>query len=137
MEAIDNLLEMWQRDGLSKEEVAKNFSQCILYVSCEPCIMCAAALSFLGIVLFQLQCFSVAIHYYEYIFFCYYFFHYPGSMDIFSFRHKGSILWLCKWEIWRVRINFILAFKLLRAFHQVCFGIHSYMQMFTFYFVLF
>ncbi|XP_040967156.1 tRNA-specific adenosine deaminase TAD2 [Gossypium hirsutum] len=49
MEAIDNLLEMWQRDGLSKAEVAKNFSQCILYVTCEPCIMCAAALSFLGI----------------------------------------------------------------------------------------
>ncbi|MBA0697943.1 hypothetical protein Goari_021460, partial [Gossypium aridum] len=48
MEAIDNLLEMWQRDGLSKAEVAKNFSQCILYVTCEPCIMCAAALSFLG-----------------------------------------------------------------------------------------
>ncbi|KAE8653789.1 Cytidine/deoxycytidylate deaminase family protein isoform 2 [Hibiscus syriacus] len=49
MEAIDILLEKWQRDGLSKAVVAKNFSQCVLYVTCEPCIMCAAALSFLGI----------------------------------------------------------------------------------------
>ncbi|KAK8986646.1 hypothetical protein V6N11_010199 [Hibiscus sabdariffa] len=49
MEAIDILLEKWQKDGLSKAEVAKNFSQCVLYVTCEPCIMCAAALSFLGI----------------------------------------------------------------------------------------
>ncbi|OMO94394.1 CMP/dCMP deaminase, zinc-binding protein [Corchorus capsularis] len=49
MEAIDVLLEKWQRDGLSKSEVAENFSRCILYVTCEPCIMCAAALSILGI----------------------------------------------------------------------------------------
>ncbi|TYI87606.1 hypothetical protein E1A91_D04G147600v1 [Gossypium mustelinum] len=49
MEAVDNLLEMWQRDKLLKVEVAKKFSQCILYITCEPCIMCAAVLSFLGV----------------------------------------------------------------------------------------
>ncbi|WRX32951.1 Cytidine and deoxycytidylate deaminase domain - like 5 [Theobroma cacao] len=49
MEAIDILLEKWQRDGLSKSDVAETFSKCILYVTCEPCIMCAAALSILGI----------------------------------------------------------------------------------------
>ncbi|KAM7273993.1 hypothetical protein ACFE04_028657 [Oxalis oulophora] len=49
MEAIDILLEKWQRDGLLKSEVAEKFSKCILYVTCEPCIMCASALSFLGI----------------------------------------------------------------------------------------
>ncbi|XVE98859.1 hypothetical protein REPUB_Repub03eG0144900 [Reevesia pubescens] len=48
-EAIDILLEKWRRDGLSNSEVAENFSNCILYVTCEPCIMCAAALSILGI----------------------------------------------------------------------------------------
>ncbi|XVE68246.1 hypothetical protein DITRI_Ditri09bG0052900 [Diplodiscus trichospermus] len=49
MEAIDVLLEKWRRDGLSKSEVSENFSKCVLYVTCEPCIMCAAALSILGI----------------------------------------------------------------------------------------
>ncbi|GKV00317.1 hypothetical protein SLEP1_g13028 [Rubroshorea leprosula] len=49
MEAIDVLLEMWQRDGLSAAEVAEKFSKCVLYVTCEPCIMCAAALSIIGI----------------------------------------------------------------------------------------
>ncbi|GMH11003.1 hypothetical protein Nepgr_012844 [Nepenthes gracilis] len=49
MEAIDALLEQWQRDGLSEFEIATKFSNCILYVTCEPCIMCAAALSILGI----------------------------------------------------------------------------------------
>lgn len=51
MEAIDVLLEGWQRNGLSKLEVAKKFSKCYLYVTCEPCIMCAAALSILGMLL--------------------------------------------------------------------------------------
>ncbi|KAJ4709237.1 tRNA-specific adenosine deaminase [Melia azedarach] len=49
MEAIDVLLEQWQKDGLSQSEVAEKFSECCLYVTCEPCIMCAAALSILGI----------------------------------------------------------------------------------------
>ncbi|KAL1816265.1 hypothetical protein DCAR_0520644 [Daucus carota subsp. sativus] len=49
MEAIDILLEQWQRNGLSKADIAKRFSKCTLYVTCEPCIMCAAALSILGI----------------------------------------------------------------------------------------
>ncbi|KAJ7979404.1 tRNA-specific adenosine deaminase [Quillaja saponaria] len=49
MEAIDILLEQWQKSGLSPSEVAERFSKCILYVTCEPCIMCAAALTILGI----------------------------------------------------------------------------------------
>ncbi|KAK7329742.1 hypothetical protein VNO77_23919 [Canavalia gladiata] len=49
MEAIDVLLEQWQKNGLSMSEVAEKFSKCSLYVSCEPCIMCASALSILGI----------------------------------------------------------------------------------------
>ncbi|THG14299.1 hypothetical protein TEA_015054 [Camellia sinensis var. sinensis] len=49
MEAIDVLLEKWKQNGLSEAEVANKFSKCTLYVTCEPCIMCAAALSILGI----------------------------------------------------------------------------------------
>ncbi|KAL9233304.1 hypothetical protein vseg_008323 [Gypsophila vaccaria] len=49
MEAIDDLLQQWQGDGLSQSDVAKIFSECVLYVTCEPCIMCAAALSYIGI----------------------------------------------------------------------------------------
>ncbi|CAI9110387.1 OLC1v1010398C1 [Oldenlandia corymbosa var. corymbosa] len=49
MEAIDVLLEQWQKLGLSKADVAKKFSNCTLYVTCEPCIMCAGSLSILGI----------------------------------------------------------------------------------------
>nr|GMD24194.1 tRNA-specific adenosine deaminase 2 [Ipomoea batatas] len=49
MEAIDILLEQWKKSGLSPSEVSERFSKCVLYVTCEPCIMCAAALSFLGI----------------------------------------------------------------------------------------
>ncbi|KAF7801247.1 tRNA-specific adenosine deaminase 2 [Senna tora] len=49
MEAIDFLLEQWQKNGLSMSEVAEKFSSCSLYVTCEPCIMCASALSILGI----------------------------------------------------------------------------------------
>ncbi|XP_024980601.1 tRNA-specific adenosine deaminase TAD2 isoform X2 [Cynara cardunculus var. scolymus] len=49
MDAIDVLLEQWKEKELTKAEVAELFSKCYLYVTCEPCIMCAAALSFLGI----------------------------------------------------------------------------------------
>ncbi|AAF79540.1 F21D18.9 [Arabidopsis thaliana] len=49
MEAIDQLVGQWQKDGLSPSQVAEKFSKCVLYVTCEPCIMCASALSFLGI----------------------------------------------------------------------------------------
>ncbi|CAL0330329.1 unnamed protein product [Lupinus luteus] len=49
MEAIDVLLEQWQKNGLSMSEIAEKFSNCSLYVTCEPCIMCASALSILGI----------------------------------------------------------------------------------------
>ncbi|KAK2980128.1 hypothetical protein RJ640_019551 [Escallonia rubra] len=49
MEAVDVLLELWQKRGLSMPEVSERFSRCKLYVTCEPCIMCAAALSILGI----------------------------------------------------------------------------------------
>ncbi|XP_056158570.1 tRNA-specific adenosine deaminase TAD2-like isoform X2 [Syzygium oleosum] len=49
MEALDVLLVWWQRTGFSAAEVAEKFSACSLYVTCEPCIMCAAALSIIGI----------------------------------------------------------------------------------------
>lgn len=51
MEAIDVLLGQWQKHGLSMSEVAEKFSNCSLYVTCEPCIMCASALSILGMLL--------------------------------------------------------------------------------------
>ncbi|CAL5434543.1 unnamed protein product [Camellia sinensis] len=51
MEAIDVLLEKWKQNGLSEAEVANKFSKCTLYVTCEPCIMCAAALSILGMLI--------------------------------------------------------------------------------------
>ncbi|XP_026663999.1 tRNA-specific adenosine deaminase TAD2 [Phoenix dactylifera] len=49
MEAIDILLEKWQKIGLDQSQIAEKFSRCDLYVTCEPCIMCATALSILGI----------------------------------------------------------------------------------------
>ncbi|KAI4304031.1 hypothetical protein MLD38_039595 [Melastoma candidum] len=49
MEAIDTLLEQWQLQGSSTSEVAEKFSKCLLFVTCEPCIMCASALSIIGI----------------------------------------------------------------------------------------
>ncbi|KAK1367317.1 CMP/dCMP-type deaminase domain-containing protein [Heracleum sosnowskyi] len=49
LEAVDILLDQWQKKGLSNVDIAKRFSKCTLYVTCEPCIMCAAALSIIGI----------------------------------------------------------------------------------------
>lgn len=49
MEAIDVLLNKWQKIGLDQLQVAEIFSRCDLFVTCEPCIMCATALSILGI----------------------------------------------------------------------------------------
>ncbi|XP_042037102.1 tRNA-specific adenosine deaminase TAD2-like [Salvia splendens] len=49
MEAIDVLLDQWKKKGISKEEIMSRFSKCTLYVTCEPCIMCAAALSIIGL----------------------------------------------------------------------------------------
>ncbi|CAO2812928.1 unnamed protein product [Amaranthus hypochondriacus] len=49
MVAIGSILQQWQRDGLSQLDIAKRFGECVLYVTCEPCIMCAAALSFIGV----------------------------------------------------------------------------------------
>ena len=53
MEAIDGLLATWQTETgsgqlCSQGVIAQKLSECQLYVSCEPCIMCAAALSLLG-----------------------------------------------------------------------------------------
>ncbi|KAK3430963.1 hypothetical protein EUGRSUZ_E02175 [Eucalyptus grandis] len=49
MEALDVLLVQWQRTRFMAAEVAEKFSACSLYVTREPCIMCAAALSIIGI----------------------------------------------------------------------------------------
>lgn len=49
MEAIDTMLWQWQKAGLSQLQVAEKFARCVLYVTCEPCIMCASALSIIGI----------------------------------------------------------------------------------------
>lgn len=54
MEAIDALLREWQGMGLDQPQVAEKFARCDLYVTCEPCIMCATALSILG--LFRFNC---------------------------------------------------------------------------------
>jgi hypothetical protein len=66
MEAIDALLEQLQKNGLSMTEIAKRFSNYNLYVTCEPCIMCASALSNLGM-LFQIFNCSISISIYFYV----------------------------------------------------------------------
>ncbi|GBG75297.1 hypothetical protein CBR_g19929 [Chara braunii] len=49
LEAIDVVLEKLEKDGSSEEEASKKFQECELFVTCEPCIMCAGALAILGI----------------------------------------------------------------------------------------
>lgn len=49
MEAIDKVLDICQAASLSQEQAAQKFGKCELYVTCEPCIMCATALSIVGI----------------------------------------------------------------------------------------
>jgi tRNA-specific adenosine deaminase 2 len=48
MEAVDKLVFEWQQRGTDQYGIAEEFAKCELYVTCEPCIMCAAALSILG-----------------------------------------------------------------------------------------
>ncbi|KAG0588700.1 hypothetical protein KC19_2G262900 [Ceratodon purpureus] len=50
MEAIDMVLCLWQQSltAHSDNVSTEGFQQCDLYVTCEPCIMCASALSLLG-----------------------------------------------------------------------------------------
>ncbi|GAQ80442.1 hypothetical protein KFL_000540185 [Klebsormidium nitens] len=57
MEAIDAMLDMWRFQdethesscGCREDDISARFRECDLYVTCEPCIMCGAALSLLGI----------------------------------------------------------------------------------------
>jgi tRNA-specific adenosine deaminase 2 len=53
MEAIDVLTREWQDMGLDQPQAAEKFARCDLYVTCEPCIMCAMALSILGLSCFD------------------------------------------------------------------------------------
>lgn len=56
MEAIDAMLDMWRFQdethesscGCQEDDISARFRECDLYVTCEPCIMCGAALSLLG-----------------------------------------------------------------------------------------
>lgn len=56
MEAIDAMLELWRFEeethedscGCREDDISARFRECDLYVTCEPCIMCGAALSLLG-----------------------------------------------------------------------------------------
>ena len=55
MEAIDVVLGKWCQasresdNPMTPKEITQKFQECDLYVTCEPCIMCASALSLLGI----------------------------------------------------------------------------------------
>ncbi|KAG0627585.1 hypothetical protein M758_2G212500 [Ceratodon purpureus] len=50
MEAIDMVICLWQQSSTAHSDSVSTggFQQCDLYVTCEPCIMCASALSLLG-----------------------------------------------------------------------------------------
>ncbi|GLJ14028.1 hypothetical protein SUGI_0224220 [Cryptomeria japonica] len=49
MEAIDSLIYLCRAAHLTQQQVTQRFAACELYVTCEPCIMCASALAVLGI----------------------------------------------------------------------------------------
>ena len=61
MEAIDVVLGKWCQasrksdDPMTPKEITQKFQECDLYVTCEPCIMCAAALSLLGILKLEIH----------------------------------------------------------------------------------
>lgn len=83
MEAIDKLLEQWQEKGHSKPEISENFSKCILYVTCEPCIMCASALSIIGMVLSFTVLMKVNFTGFQYV---------NDALNLF--RYKRGFLWM-------------------------------------------
>lgn len=62
VELLFPLVELqWQKNELSITKVVKQFSNCSLYVTSEPCIMCAFALSSLGILLQIINCSSIIV----------------------------------------------------------------------------
>jgi tRNA-specific adenosine deaminase 2 len=99
MEAIDVLLWEWQGMGLDQPQVAEKFSRCDLYVTCEPCIMCAMALSILGLSCFDCV-YSPAKTVFLYWNFCFdaFFFLWAGIRHVFygcandKFGGCGSIM---------------------------------------------
>jgi tRNA-specific adenosine deaminase 2 len=99
MEAIDVLLWEWQGMGLDQPQVAEKFARCDLYVTCEPCIMCAMALSILGLSCFDCV-YSPAKTVFLYWNFCFdaFFFLWAGIRHVFygcandKFGGCGSIM---------------------------------------------
>lgn len=89
MVAIDMVLGQWHKastsqiGGLTPEQVKQRFGECDLYVTCEPCIMCAAALSLLGLFFCQFSHVLCCIHINWYI-------HDQHCFDILWLLHYGN-----------------------------------------------